>query len=292
MFEIFECYLNKAIKLVKEFWSGPDLESDRFLIWDGKEMFSNFWEAEENLKRVLKKWGLNKFVSSEKIEKWIYNKNTIEEQLFVNLNMLCGLLQPNMKKHDKAMKDVLEAYTSFYILSPQKKLRSQLPGEEMLLRKVAPLDWGRDHSKALALMKKLKFRKALKKFNRVFEYLLGKKTVWPDIYRHYTNKAVCHFSLGEKKVGKAMLDIALSLNPYYDFAKKELKRYKKGHYNNRALIRFRKKRPKKKNLFGDPGYQYYKFLKFYQINFAHKPEYPSSITAIEIPEKEKSKKGA
>lgn len=286
MFEIVEYYFKKVIKGLKKFWLGPEFESDRFFQWDGERISSTFWEAEENLKMVLKNWGLNKFVSSKKVEKWIHNKDTIEEHLFVNLNILCGLLQPNMKKYDQAMKDVLEAYINFYILYPQKKLKGELPPiEKMLVRRVVPLDWARDHNKALASMKKLKFKKALKRFNRIFEYLLHKKTTWPDIYRHYTNKAVCHFSLGEKEFGKAMLDMALSLNPYHDFAKKELKRYKKGHYKNKALIRFRKKRPKKKELIEDPGYRYYKFLEFYQINFAHKPEYPSSIKAIEIPEK-------
>lgn len=245
-------------------------------------------EAEEDLKRVLVKYNLERFVNSKTIKEWIYNHPSSDPFPF-ELNILCGLLKPDMKNYNKALGEVLNVFNVFYNLCPQKELGASpfekrkeaeqkgIPFDLKMFRREFPLlGWGRKYHKALQYMKKAEFEKALKKFNEVFAYLLKNKITYPEIFRLYANKGVCHLALGERELGEFMLKTSAGLNPFYDFAEQQLKKWQK---KKRDFAQARKSKSKQ-DIAQDVGWQYYQFLEPLKINFAHILKEPSAIVDI------------
>lgn len=247
-------------------------------------------QAEENLKKVLKKYDLDKFVDTKKIKKWFYGTRRISKDgIIIGLNILLGLLPYDLKDFSFAYQEVLEAYNDFYLFCPQKELGGKSPlqkGKEheqkgipaqpkMLLTKINLRKWQKYYKKSLDFMKKAEFKKALKNQNKVFQQLLKDKTCAPEIYRFFANKGICHIFLGNLLLGKEMLKIAHNLNPYYDFANQQLKKVKK-----RFGPKIMKKNLPKDELFKDPGYRYGEFLGGFNLNFAHVLDKPSPIENI------------
>ncbi|NQU82702.1 MAG: hypothetical protein HQ539_02015 [Parcubacteria group bacterium] len=243
--------------------------------------------AEKDLKRVLVEYDLEGFVDTEIIMEWIYNHSDSNPYTF-ELNLLCSLLQPDMRNYNKALEEVLNTYNVFYNLCPQKELGTSPlektkeakqkgipPDLEMSRTEFPPLGWNKKYRKALQYMKKAEFKKALKKYNEVFDYLLENKVTFPDIFRLYTNKGVCHSALGEEKLGEFMLETSVLLNPFYDFGQKQLKKFLK-QKSNFAKI----KKNKEEDVTKDIGWRYYQFLKPLNINFAHTPKEPTTVSNI------------
>lgn len=269
-------------KILRDSFSG-----DRKTASSLKE-FSSLEEAEDDLKKVLAKYDLEKFVSVETIKEWIYNRSGDDPFTF-ELSILCGLLYPDREDYNQALTEILNSFNPFYNLCPQKELGGKSPFQkreeseqkgvppdlEMSLNKFSPSGWGKKYSKALQHMKQGEFKRALKKFNEVFAYLLEHRTTYPEIYRIYANKGVCHFSLGEGKIGEFMLKISNELNCFYDFAKRQLERYRNGEYNFSSV-----KKKIKLYIAQDVGYQYYQFLKPLKINFSHPLKEPPAIVNI------------
>ncbi len=235
-------------------------------------------EAETRMEKVLKKYEIDKFVTTETIKEWIYQSLYDDENSF-GANMLFSLVYPDIGKIEDVFKEILEAYNVFYNLCPQQQLGDKSPAEKVeekeaedipsdikmsLSRVPHSSEWGKNYQKVLKDMKNGEFKKALKNINKVFEYFLKHKISYPEIYRVYANKASCHFALGEVKTGERMLKIAHELNPLYGFAKQQLEKLKK--------VRFYDTRKKESNISQDVGYRYYKFLKSLNISFAHIPK--------------------
>ena len=252
--------------------SKPD-ESDQLSIRD----YSSLEGVEADFKKVLAKYDLDKFVSVEAIKERIYNYSKDDLYDFSEVNMLCSLLYSNMKGYNNALAEIFNSFTNFYNFCPQKELGNKSPfekGEEgqekgipldikMSLRKFSYWDWGKKYNKALQYMEQVKFEKALKKFNEVFAYLLKHKITYPEIYRLYANKGVCHLILGELKLGEFMLKTAVNLNSFYDLAKQQLKKFEKIKHNFQKT----RKTEKENQIVEDIGYRYYQFLKRFEINF-------------------------
>lgn len=68
--------------------------------------------------------------------------------------------------------------------------------------------------------------------NKTFESLIKEQTTRPDIYRMFANKAICHFALGQEEEGIKMVELALDLNPNYDFAQKLKFKYEQGKFEH------------------------------------------------------------
>lgn len=261
------------------------------------EKFSSLEEAKENLKKALTKYDLEKFVNTETIKEWIYNYPTEkDESPLFGLNILSGLLNPDRDDYSEALMELIDSFNNFYIFCPQKKLGGKSPLEKkkeheekgippdlMLSCQKFPLwGWNKKYSKALQYMREGKFKQALKKLNEVFKYLLENKTTFFEVYRFYANKGVCHFALGEAERGKFMLEIAVKLNPFYDFAKNQLKNY--NEKKEFRLLRIMSKiRGREKDINKDIAYQYYQFLEPLKINFVH-PLKKSRLEKIKRPQ--------
>ncbi len=231
-------------------------------------------EAENNLKIVLSKYGLDRFVTSELLKEWIYNKS--ETDLYF-LNILSSLLYP-VDNYADAMDELTIAFNNFYNRCPQKALGGKSPMEKVLehkergippdfrltLKKSPIPDLYKKYSKSLEFAKKGDAERALKKINELFSYMLKNKITSRDIYRMFANKGAFHGALGDWEKCTFFLQIALELNPYYDFAKTQLKKLKKMGYSFEKIekTKFQK----------DIAYKYYIFLKSLKINFAQRED--------------------
>jgi hypothetical protein len=249
--------------------------------------YSSLEEAQAHFKKVLAKYHLDKFINVETIKELIYCSPAKE---FPNTcwNMLLCLLDPQREDYNDALNELLTRFTAFYNLCPQKALGDKSPLEKakdneekgipadiiMSFHRWSIFSWRKKYKKALQYMENRKFKNALKKFNEVFAHFLKHKITYPEIYRLYANKGICHFALGEWELGELMLKIAIELNPFYKFAREQLKRYKKENFANQIKTR------KEQEVSGDIGYQYYQFLKPFKINFAHRPQKPPKSVEI------------
>ena len=269
----------------------PKIVRDVFLSKRGssdlkpEDKFPTLKGAEDNFKEILEKYELNKFINTELIKEWIYNHTGVEA-IPTKLNIILGLLYPDMENYGKAIQEITENFNYFYNLCPQKELGDISPSAKKRERdekgkmpnlrisyQQFPGDWGKNYHKALEYMKEAKFKAALKEFNKVFSCLLKNKTTYPEIYRLYANKGVCHFALGQIDIGEFMLKISVELNSLYDFAKQQLAKYKE--------IKNRFRKTEKKDLITeDIGYKYYQFLKKFEINFNHPLREPPAIINI------------
>ncbi len=239
-----------------------------------------FEEAEENLKKVLEKYDLSKFVSTEKIKKWIYNEKGNEtHSAITELNLLTGLLFMDRDDYEEALNDILRVFNNFYNFCPKKILKDRSPYEKMeedekagvspdvetSRKEFPPLGWNSKYHKAVEFLKKSEFKKALEKINEVLEYMLKEQTTDFEIYRIFANKGVCHFFLKEGTLAEFMLKTAIKLNPFYEFAQTQLEKFREAGLDNL------KKKEGRVDIKKDIGYRYYKFLEPYEINFTHKP---------------------
>ncbi|MDP2950956.1 MAG: hypothetical protein Q8N55_01085 [bacterium] len=273
-------------KLFKEFIADKDyLQS--------VELFESLEQAELAMSKFLKKHELIKFINVENIKEWIY-KGFGQGDYRAGLNMLMGLVHPNYQNYEQACNELIELYPSFYNLCPQKYLqglspkearakaddRGEMPEYGTKICPFPPLGWDKHYQKAFRQMKRAQFALALVEFDKVFRYMFKQITTFPEVYRFYGNKAICHFALGQQKLGKKMMDIALELNPYYDFAKRERTKYRAGFYSKRKFVRNKWFREENEDFDSDLAFLYYQMLKEYEINFAQKLKTPSPIALI------------
>ncbi|MFH1385575.1 MAG: SEC-C domain-containing protein [Patescibacteria group bacterium] len=249
----------------------------------------------EKLRRALKHYELDQYVNVEIIEQWI--KNLADEDYdFSFISMLVGLLEAKYSPEQAVdlfdLVIALHNRTAQYRLgdaSPAEKMESLLPKDRQMNMARIPVGIDKSYDfwkKAMCFMKSGKYDKALPQFNKCFEALLEERTTQAEIYRVFANKALSHFAVGEPALGKKMLDIALKLNPNYDFAQIQLKRYKNGDFRANTLPGQLRKLQKKlvraaqveQKPDEDPAVRYYKYLRKFKINFKTKKRTKSRIT--------------
>lgn len=248
--------------------------------------YISFNEAKHELERVLQKHLLAQYVSSDGVERWI-REDLGSKQAMTGPHLLAGLAQGRTPESlDKALEEILHAYTEFANVCPQKALQGKSPAEKIeeqsqqeeeelprfsfSVTKFSPGDWGAHVNKGITRMKQRRFQEAMQSLNAAFEELLTQQTTFAEVFRPYANKAICHFALGEWGLGERLLKIALEISPHYDFAQMQMARYRE-EIGSVPVDR--------KELSRDPAYRYWRFLKPFRVSFAHALAEPSRITA-------------
>ena len=248
---------------------------------DGNALGKNlptFKEAEEKLTRTLKRFKINTYVTLVLIKKWIYNLKKDMISHFEIIDRLTGLVNFDELDDLVDINELIHAYNDFYNLSPQKCLKNKSPSQLVaedpsyildFVASITPIGHGEELEKiqkqAHEAMGSGDYSQALKYFNKYFRELLKRRTTIFFIYRVYANKATCHFACGHKVEGKRMIDIALELNPNYDFGQKLLRQYEAGEFIDiRDVLGLRIRRGYFKK---DASEIYYDFLKKLNINF-------------------------
>ncbi len=284
----------KFNKSVKDIWRKDKTKSnpkDAYKMWNSqaddnsndvikfnKNLSSE--QAEEKLAEILKKFKIDSYVTTDLIAKWIYNlsKNMISHT--ETIDRLTGLINFDEISDSLDVDELIRVYNDFYNLSPQKCLKDRSPSQ--LVSKdpdckfdfeasVTSIGHGEDMDKvyknAHENMKTGNYFRALKDFDKYFKELLRRRTTIFYIYRMYANKAVCHFACGQNKEGKSMINIALELNPNYDFGLKLLRQYEEGRFkfDIRDTLGIK---PRHDYLKKDISVRYFDFIKELGINFA------------------------
>lgn len=233
-------------------------------------------EAERNMTVFLRKHDMDSFVTTEKVKEWIYGLKGVFDS--TPMTLLCGLLTaPGRPASSKALNDLLKCYNDLCNTSPHKSLRGKSPSEKVdenpyrradirvESSKVSIDEWCAHSDAALHAMSEGDMKTALKENNLCFAAMLKGRTTFRDVYRVYANKATQHFALGDREGGERLLRIALELNPNYDFAISQRRKYESGRFD--AAIP-RKSSIRRTSFTSDPAYRYYRFLSAYGISFA------------------------
>ncbi|MDP2736835.1 MAG: hypothetical protein Q8O59_03625 [bacterium] len=255
-------------------------------------------QIKKQLDLILSKINLANHVSADKIESWIsrldYEKEEVPAQTAIA--MLFGFLPEEKNKQDVSR--LTELVIQLANSTPQKALGGKSPKELMSAEGYKPkyrldvtaLNTGnyyKHYEKAMAAMKKHDSKKALKEYDACFNILLQERTTAPEIYRIFANTAIMNFSEGNEYEGLKLLDIALTLNPNYDFGINAIKKYEDGLYNNDIIagrlyniLKRKNKAANEKRFKNNPANLYYQYLKKFKINFKTDTLTKSTITEV------------
>lgn len=198
-------------------------------------------KAGEAFQHALEEIKLDGFIRAETVKKWIENSDRKESPAHC-LDLMYGLLDKEQNYDEEDINGLIAAFNDFHNSIPQKQLGGKSPNElkagqkeedadwRMEISAVGNKEWMKHQEKAFAYFKKNDPEKALESYNRCFESLLSEKTTEREIYRIFANKALAHFQLGDEEEGVTLLEMALKLNPNYDFARSTMERYREGKF--------------------------------------------------------------
>jgi len=269
--------LENSLKKSKIEWNPKKIWEDYIRIKGPRQSLEDYpspAQAEAELNTALKKYGLDKFVSTSLIKDWIYNGLC---DLYELLLIILSLLNPEHPGYFDALEEITEKLNTFRNLCPQKKLGNKSPYDRMkedqakgvlpnFRLKLKKLVFPEIHKKYRAFIEcmnnKKDYKKSLKKINEIFNFMLENKITYPEIYRFYANKGICHIALGNFEKGIFFLETAVKLNPYYNFPQRQLQKIKDMGYYFEPFVDGYIER--------DPGYKYLQFITQFGINFAHK----------------------
>lgn len=273
----------------------------------------NINEAREKLRSELIELGIYHYAKADLIEKWISDFNWKRGEIVPAsiASILLSLVNDDITDEDSS--SLMLAVGNFYNAKINESLKEGSGGkQEEKSGKIkhtevfiGSQEWLEYYLKAYDLMIDRKEDQSLKYYNKSFEILLRDRVAKPDIYRIFANKAVAHFSVGQEEEGIRLLEMALSLNSNYDFARSMLEKYEDGEmesvifigklkemkkiFKRKKSAKGRRKRYKKGLLSNilengyfekDPARAYFKFLKDLGINFATENLTVSNITTI------------
>jgi len=94
------------------------------------------------------------------------------------------------------------------------------------------MEWINHYHKAMYCMTKQNFSQASKEFDKTFEKLLKTKTTNQDIYRVFCNAGLSYLYSGKPLLGIHCIEMATELNPQYNFASKQLQKFKQGDFDD------------------------------------------------------------
>lgn len=226
-------YTDKKIK------NDNENENDNFLFGTEEEEGMTSQKAEEQAEEAFKKCGILDFVSVKKVKKWIYEKEKNDYSSFPLL-VLNGLVSPDAKKED--LNFLMRAVSNLLNYSPRKMLKGKCPfemkvesGKSSLVGDIIDLGlYIKFANKSIDAIKNKNMEDFLINCDLYFEELLKNKIVDREVYRMFANKGAFLLAKGNF-IGEVFLKLSLEINPRYDFAKKQLKRFDKGDFNENIL---------------------------------------------------------
>lgn len=266
-------------------------------------------EARHNLHQALKKCDILPFVSAQKVEKWMRSDPELPKT-FTPVTILLGLASEDSEEKD--IQELLNASTALNnAIRSEKRLITNEQAKEkprFIQDIINPFEWRDIYHDGIESMKQGLFPKALKEFTESFQYLLEQQTTTREIYRLFANKGTVMLAIDPMSPrGRYFLELALKLNPNYDFAREQLKRRDHFFISPRDERQWLNKGNNDKKILGllartmeqiivkgrnsaraldlkdDPAYIYYEWLKNLEICFSkHIP-----VTTKEVKIKQK-----
>ncbi len=260
-------------------------------------------EAKTRLQKAMKACDVLPFISIRRVIAWI--QNTSEETAFSPAALLIGLANEDASGADvdELMKAVMALNNTIRREEPPQYTDAELAELERKPRFrhdiMEPLKWHQIYGRGIEQMKRGKIEKALALFDRAFGHLLDQRTTTREVYRLFANKGVCMIALNEIG-GRYFIELALKLNPNYDFARESLAQH------DRELARLSRHKDKEVAMAGmlapllvkmtmqsknaakmlalenDPAQRYYVWLKPLGINFSRHAATPTKRTKIKL----------
>ena len=198
-------------------------------------------DAEAELAGVLRLYDIEKYVSIDHIRTWLEMLDVDDHDYMAPFAILMGLAAEWKDASRETTEDVIGAVRTFCNSLPRKKLNDNSPEEAFAHRGMenkAPhfrnslIEFGRwvpHYDTALAQLHAVGEEKAaLDEFRMIFRLLLEEHTTTRHVFRMFANAAIACFAMGDEYGGVRLLKIASEINPHYDFAKDQLKRYESG----------------------------------------------------------------
>ncbi len=212
----------------------------------GTESFVSLGEARKKLEQAFQKYRIDKFVSVKQVQKWIQTTDIDDEDYRAPTALLMGLAESREFDCREALNELMPALQEFANALPRKTLGGKSPndmwrerekdhqGEQKDLQAFITHteEWNTHYRRGMQYMKEPDgAEKSLSEYRKAFQALLNERTTFREVYRLYANTAIALFQNGEAYAGKRMLETALKINPYYDFAADQLRRYEAGEYD-------------------------------------------------------------
>jgi hypothetical protein len=248
-------------------------------------------EAEKAALSAFRRCDISPFISLSQVKQWVFNDEKLDSALFP-MSLILGLASQDAEKEDVGA--LVRSVMDFVNHLPRRTLRGKCSVDASIDREakqkepkyrqkmIEPFRWKKWVESAHQAMTKGDIKSALKFYDQCFEDLLDLLTTDREVYRIFANKGTTMLAEGND-TGIYFLEMALDLNPRYDFAKKQLKRYKKGEFDMN-IARFAVRELKKKsirskdflrNLYkddddfrDDPAVKYYNWLKELGVDFS------------------------
>lgn len=239
--------------------------------------------AEAHLAQALCDYGIEQMVSVTTIKHWIDELGTKERPL-APIQMVVGLVDKDRFLPDD-MQPLVAAIIEVMNTSPRQDLNGKSPHELMSERaangksprfytKTSEVggQWLQLYEQAYTHMAEGKIAQAIQKYDAVFKRLLNNREVDGQIYRVFTNNAIAYFAFGEKLIGKKLLQLALQLNPNYDFGQLTMMRLQSGLFEVAMKDARQQRKYIKKKMIIQPwrahaALEYYRWIQTLGINF-------------------------
>ena len=202
-------------------------------------------DAESELLRVLRLYEIEKYVSIDHVRTWCEKVDVDDENYMAPFSILMGLAAESEDASRETIEEVINALRSFWNSLPRKKLNGNSPDEAFARRSIqnegpnlrsSVIEFGRwvpHYDKALKQLHTVGEEKnVLDEFRTVFQLLLEEHTTTRHAFRVFANAAVACFSMGDEYGGVQLFKIASEINPHYDFARDQLKRYTTGQIDD------------------------------------------------------------
>ena len=261
-------------------------------------------EAAARLRKAMKVCDILPFASVGRVSRWIHAVS--KEDTFTPASLLIGLASDDVSESD--VDELMHATTTLNNVTRVAENRESVCDSHEFEQAprfyhdvMEPTKWHPIYFRGVAQMQKGNFKKALTLFNQAFTQLLQQKTTTREVYRLFANKGVSMVALGDFK-GRYFLELALKLNPRYDFARQSLARHvrefstlrRKGATEEEKtagmvgmlfanMMKPRRYAPRMIEAMGvtnDPAHQYYIWLKQFGINFSRHEFIPTKQIII------------
>ncbi len=269
-------------------------------------------EIMERIDQLLRSCDIDMMVNAERIKSWINNLDFKKTHAVYAISpMLYGLMNEGQGKHfEDLMAEIIHLANNTEHFALKGKSPKDIRGEDpdrpthfdSRITQFGGYKSWKMMEKATSAMQLMDYDLAIDAFEKGFEKMKKEHTTYREIYRIYTNLAICFFTFGEVVQGNECLKIALELNPNYDFGILTKKRLDSGEFDERmaSYVRYFLDRSRKRKGWEfelknkaekmsasellqtyfkinkddefsrwtlSPAKEYYEFLKQFQINF-------------------------
>ncbi len=193
----------------------------------------SYEESKRRFEQALKKCGMDGFFSLETFADWVSNEKKYDLDF---APQALELLTPDDVPF-KNSAELIKVAAEFTNNIPRESLGGKTPNEAVRERnsRGEEGDWETDMfskkryidelEQAHKYMAQGAFEKSYRAFEQVVKNLLKAKLPFFHVFRIYANAAICCFHKGDELLGEALFDASLRLNPLYDFAARQKKRY-------------------------------------------------------------------